>query len=685
MAQKMQAGLDLNLGDSEGMLDKLGAKLRNALTPPDLPASPFKLSGQSTAAIEGMKASLTEANAAADRNAVIMARLQAALYGVAATARVASAAINLMPKVFADLHPGVLKTLSGVSLASRGFDILRGRLGPLGSAMAYLELKNLGVRKSYAALTASLGFGVSSVVKATKTIGSASAKLGGGLFAGLGGAATSLMGPLLALGSTAAAFAGLKNVFDIAGGLNDTSGQTGILVDELQVLEQAFTNTKLGAEKVGPSVNKLQKALQGLNDDGDPTDSMFARLRLNMDELQKKTPVQQMQEVGDAINKLKSPTERSAAAIAIFGKSGAEMLALFNDPGALSAAATQLGSQSAILKKDAALFDSISDNLAAAGLKVQGFFVGVADQVAPIIQPLLDAFTATDWASVGQQFGGAIAYGVTALTDGTIWGILGESIKIALGTGINFLWAGLMGVFGAIGKVFPQLMANSLTVFEILTTADFWKGMGNALMGIAKSFEAYLIDAIAKVIETLHGTPLIGQYFRDGSEIRAKAQAVRDSAAGSMGDAGFLLAPAVDKVQGRIGATLLAAADGFSQSVEKAGSLIDLSGAEASLNEKMDAIGKKVLDQQNAAYATPGKKPGAAMDALVPKQTAQSFRDVAIGGFGVFSKNILAKDPMLSEAQRQTREQEKTNSLLEQLIKTTGIKLQPSPLRFTAG
>lgn len=55
-------------------------------------------------------------------------------------------------------------------------------------------------------------------------------------------------------------------------------------------------------------------------------------------------------------------------------------------------AAQQVGSQAQLLGRDAALFDDVSDKLSATGVKVRGFWVGVADQVAPVLKPLLDQF-----------------------------------------------------------------------------------------------------------------------------------------------------------------------------------------------------------------------------------------------------------------------------------------------------
>lgn len=230
-----------------------------------------------------------------------------------------------------------------------------------------------------------------------------------------------------ALAAGAGIAVGVKKALDMGGALNDLAERTGILPASLMVMQQAFVNSGLAAEQVGPAVSRMQKALTGANEDGEKTASMFERLGLNMSEMQGMKPDEQFKATAAAISQLTDPSERAAASMGIFGKSGAEMLALFNDPAAFGSAAAQVGTQAQLMDRNTALFDDISDKLALAGLKMQGFFVGVADQVAPVLQPLLDWFASQDLAAQGQAFGQAIASAITMLTDGTF----GQTLVLA--------------------------------------------------------------------------------------------------------------------------------------------------------------------------------------------------------------------------------------------------------------
>ena len=204
-----------------------------------------------------------------------------------------------------------------------------------------------------------------------------------------------------------------------------------------------------------------------------------AKLGIKLEELKKKTPAEQFRTLGTAINSVRDPSQRAAISMELFGRSGAELLSLFSSDG-FGDAANQVGSQAQLLARDAALFDDVSDKLALTGMKVRGFWVGLADKVAPVLKPLLDRFANLDLASWGQQAGEAVAFIVQAFADGKVGDILFTSAKIAFANAVNFLAGTLMAVAQALWQALVEAVKNAITLFQIVTTADFWIGMGKA-------------------------------------------------------------------------------------------------------------------------------------------------------------------------------------------------------------
>lgn len=318
--------------------------------------------------------------------------------------------------------------------------------------------------------------------------------IGGGLVRGM----ALLAGAGVAAG--AAIIAGTKAALDFGGQISDLSARTGIAAGQLMVMGQAFKNNGLSIEAVGPAVNRLQKALAGVNEDGNATAGIFGKLGLNMEELNAMAPDAQFQAVGAAIAGIADPAARTAAAMAIFGRSGGELMALFNSPDAFGQAAKEVGAQAAIMDRNSALFDDISDKLALAGLKIQGFFIGFADQVAPVIQPLLDWFAGQDLAAQGQAFGKSIATAIQMLIDGSIWGALGDTLLLMGANFVNTITKGitdsirLLANVGGFGGLIPAQIGQ-------IDTAGIEARLGNSILAAEAKVDAARAAADAKAEE----------------------------------------------------------------------------------------------------------------------------------------------------------------------------------------
>ena len=443
------------------------------------------------------------------------------------------------------------------------------------------------------------------------------------------------------------------------GELVNLSANTGIAVRDLQILQRQFQMAGKGAEDVGPVMAKMMKNIETGSAAG-----IIKRLGLNMDELRHKSPAEQFQMIGQAINALPDPAERATAAMQIFGKSGASLLAVFSS-GGFGEAAQQVGGQAELLNRDAALFKDVSEKLHLAGLKVQGFFVGVADRVAPVIKPLLDRFASLDLSQLGQQVGDFVGLFIQAFQDGKLGEIVLTSLELSFATAANFL----LGLLTAIGNVIAQMLLegpkNALAVLQIATTADFWKGLGASLISIATRFTAALLDGVATLIDKLSGIPLVGDKIHGGAEaIRSKANDMR-TAADAVGDYGASkLTPAFEVIKQRMADELKAISAAAMQGFDPGNSVIDTSG----ISKRLDKVVSEVMNhaqeaQDEALKELPTKTPDAPVGEQLENKPAFSHLQ-KIGGGGYTSGG----DPLLTETRQQTRELRELNRGVKTLI-----------------
>jgi hypothetical protein len=222
-------------------------------------------------------------------------------------------------------------------------------------------------------------------------------------------AAAGITGAFFAVRSTmaglSAVFDGMKNALDMGGKFSDLSAATGASVSELVLLSKAFENNGLAADAVGPMIARFQKALAGLNEDGQSTTSVLEKLGINTLALGRMSVAAQFQELSRAFSAIEDPAERTRRAMELFGRSGAQMLTLFRDPEAFSRAAAEIGSMGDVLEDNATKFDSMSDAITTLGQKMDQFFVGAMSSFTG--GNALEEAAKVDFTTTGQSAGAA--------------------------------------------------------------------------------------------------------------------------------------------------------------------------------------------------------------------------------------------------------------------------------------
>lgn len=344
---------------------------------------------------------------------------------------------------------------------------------------------------------------------------------------------------------------GIKSVLDVGGELSDLSANTGIAVDDLIILQQEFRNAGKAAEDVGPTIAKMQRVLM----DGSGSQAV-ADLGLQLEDLQKLAPEKQFRALGEAIAKLPSPAARTAAAMALFGRTGATRLAIFASRG-FGDAAAQVGEQAEILKRDAMLFDDVGNKLNLAGLKMQGFFVGMAERVVPLISVLADLAATLDLAPVGQQLGDVLAGSLLAIATGDIWELMGANLLLSLGTAVNGLTTGLLSAVGLFGAALTDLMGkiNALMVNAFLAVVEGFDALPGVKGYVHRSREELnrnsdATDATRDVIRGIgkygkiiptdaisgHISDLVDKQLKGVAALSMVARALHGGTAGTAGD-----------------------------------------------------------------------------------------------------------------------------------------------------
>lgn len=334
--------------------------------------------------------------------------------------------------------------------------------------------------------------GVTAALKSIKSIGSAVASLAKTVT--LAGAA---LGGLGGVGSIAGLAAGVKQAADLGSRISDVSARTAIAARDVIILEQAFKNAGLSAERVPQAVTMLSRQLVQAQEKGGEAAAAFNKLGLSIDELLKMKPADQFKAVGNAIGNLQNPSQRAAVAMQLFGRSGSELLTLFRDPNGFAKAEKMVGGLADTIARNADSFDVISDSINAMGLKSQQFFSAFLGQIDDIVRYWLDAFESLDFTALGEKAGALVRLFKESFENGN----LAETIGLVVGAGIQIGFQQL----NKINEIFGSNLADKLIEIGEYTTGKLFllvtKRTLEYLEWIEAALGATLVTALGKVFD----------------------------------------------------------------------------------------------------------------------------------------------------------------------------------------
>jgi tape measure domain-containing protein len=218
-------------------------------------------------------------------------------------------------------------------------------------------------------------------------------------------------------------------------------------------------------------------------------------------------------------------------------------------------------------------------------------------------------------AQAGTKIREAVQYVIAIFKSGQFLNLVGSGLQLGFAQGVNFLWATLRATIAAAGQYIVEIFKTAITYFQVLTTADFWKGMGNALIGIFLSAVGFLQKGLAEALEIAR--PL-AELFGKGESINSAQGALRESAdvldaeaAARYSDAGDQLGPLAAKVAERLKEAGENIVGRFGETFRNTAEVIDTSAMRERMNEVLgtirDALPKPEEIKQVARATTLGK------------------------------------------------------------------------------
>ncbi len=203
------------------------------------------------------------------------------------------------------------------------------------------------------------------------------------------------------------------------GDANDLSKALGISYNGLRRIQFAAGQAGVEAGAVNASLMKMSDTL-GTAFQGDKTAiEYFERIGLSINQLAKMNPEQQFIAIAQAIDKIKDPSQKIAAARDIFGRGGGALISFFGNAGEAIAQADQAIQHFgiALSQIDVEKIDAAGDAIG----KLATFAEGLGNQLARILSPYIKQVTEdlSNWVAemggVGPAVDAGFQYAIEAI------------------------------------------------------------------------------------------------------------------------------------------------------------------------------------------------------------------------------------------------------------------------------
>ena len=330
---------------------------------------------------------------------------------------------------------------------------------------------------------------------------------------------------LLPLAVIAAVTAPFRAIAEAAGRLDDagrSAERLGLSIGMFQTLSAVADEVGVSVSSVSSILTKMQMTLVKAAEGAKPAVAAFQTLGLNLAALQGMSPAQQFQAIAAAIVAIDDPAQRTAAAVAVFGRNAAQAMA-FIQAGAAGAVAEMeelhrvFGVDITEVQRQG--INQMNDALGRLAIPVTGFINQLTSGIAPAITTAATLVlnflkeNAAGWGladTMAKAFTASLRYVAAAVT--TIYGLF-QLLYGVLATGESLLQRYLVAPMfrfladwsGAVGAFITKLESGFRQVLQVLTypIQELLKLLGTALDKIGQSGLADQLRGTANSMATL--------------------------------------------------------------------------------------------------------------------------------------------------------------------------------------
>lgn len=413
---------------------------------------------------------------------------------------------------------------------------------------------------------------------------------GAQLFGSIASGASQAIRSLVSMGAAEA---------EVIDSTNLLAQRLGLTYAELAGLGNAGALVGISMDTIGAAVTKSEVAFAKAAGGSKTASAAFQAMGLSVDQLNGMSASERFQAIAQAISEIPSEAERSAAAVRLFGRSGAQLMPIFNGGAAGIQAATAEAQRFGLTLSQAQAdnVDAMGDSFDRAGQAISGVIQQVVSYLAPAIESVSSQFSdligSVGGANIGQAIGDGILQGARFLAQIGDFFIQNLSSVWAYVSQVGGQWNSVFQAGSQVGNVFAAI--GQFLQGAFLTLVGTFSSIGEAILtGVRGAAEALGFDttSLDTALASLQGfnqqlgKDIASQFDGAGKSFSAALDGSKTQA-GGLGDA--IAGPLTTSIDASIAAAREAASQ-VDQAVAKPVEVKQTTGVEVNTAAVSEAI-----------------------------------------------------------------------------------------------
>jgi len=438
---------------------------------------------------------------------------------------------------------------------------------------------------------------------------------------------TTVAGAVGAYQAARAALEGFMSVVDRAGAIDDLSQKIGVAGETLSQFQLAAQTTGTSLEGIGVGFKMLSKnltdAAAGGSDSANALRSAFETMGVDVTASLTDTN-SAMMALADQFAVMPDGAQKTALAMELFGKAGAELIPFLNQGSEGIAKMTTLNEALGLSMSEGSIkaLDNFGDQLTVLGNVGTGVFTQLAAGAAPVLSAMADALVDMA-AQAGINSGALQEWGQTIATTvvnaiATALGAIGQFMVDVANAGIGqAIYNAFATGLSAVGALAASAMASvKASIYDALSVLPL---IGSSYAEAAANMRASAASFLDGVTQIGQGSTAIGnagQVLLDTSERLKGVAASASEAGGAMSSAADgsdqmsvgaatvstsadVATAALQKLKGGGDAAAEGTAAAAGGAAEMGGAASEAAGGVDSMSQALERLGKESTDLEN--------------------------------------------------------------------------------------